>query len=269
SARPSEPDAHQVGTPDTRDTDHVQDVRLARRSGADVHAVQLMNHLRHRGPAADDQHRAARMLAQHAGRRGPCVASAEQLRRAAQALRQGRRGLLGAPVVARIDRLEPAGGTGVAEHLRQTLRALLALGRAARVSVEETTATIAVMLRVVPPPRALLVCQDAAVRQQLERRITPDMLDYESLADEHEGLRRFDGEFFPVVVTDSLQMVRQLRARTAVRTPFVLYVAELDDAAEREAGLAAGADDCLARRASERELDARLGAARRIAELES
>jgi len=141
--------------------------------------------------------------------------------------------------------------------------------RAARASVEETTATIAVMLRVVPPPRALLVCQDAAVRQQLERRITPDMLDYESLADDHEGLRRFDGEFFPVVVTDSLQLVRQLRARTAVRTPFVLYVAELDDAAEREAGLAAGADDCLARRASERELDARLGAARRIAELES
>src|SRR2546423_1668284 len=82
-------------------------------------------------------------------------------------------------------------------------------------------------------------------------------------------MRRFDAEFFPVVVTDSLQMVRQLRARTAVRTPFVLYVAELDDAAEREAGLAAGADDCLARRASERELDARLGAARRIAELES
>src|SRR5438067_4934459 len=141
--------------------------------------------------------------------------------------------------------------------------------RAARVSVEETTATIAVMLRVVPPPRALLVCQDAAVRQQLERRITPDMLDYESLADENEGLRRFDREFFPVVVTDSLQMVRQLRARTAVRTPFVLYVAELDEAAEREAGLAAGADECLARRASERELDARLGAARRIAELES
>src|SRR5260221_1023408 len=64
-------------------------------------------------------------------------------------------------------------------------------------------------------------------------------------------------------------MVRRLRARTAVRVQFVVYVAELDDAAEREAGLDAGADDCVARRASERELDARLGAARRIAELES
>ncbi len=141
--------------------------------------------------------------------------------------------------------------------------------RAARATVEETTATIAVMLRVVPPPRALLVCQDAVMRQQLERRITADMLDYESLADEHEALRRFDSEFCPVVVTDSLELVRQLRARAGVRVPFVVYVAELDDAAEREAGLAAGADDCVARRASERELDARLGAARRIAELES
>jgi len=141
--------------------------------------------------------------------------------------------------------------------------------RAARATVEETTATIAVMLRVVPPPRALLVCQDAVMRQQLERRITADMFNYESLADDHEALRRFDSEFCPVVVTDSLEMVRQLRARPAVRVPFVVYVAELDDAAEREAGLAAGADDCLARRASERELDARLGAARRIAELES
>ena len=141
--------------------------------------------------------------------------------------------------------------------------------RAARATVEETTATIAVMLRVVPPPRALLVCQDPVVRQQLERRITADMLDYESLADEHEALRRFDSEFCPVVVTDSLELVRQLRARAGVRVPFVVYVAELDDAAEREAGLAAGADDCVARRASERELDARLGAARRIAELES
>ena len=90
--------------------------------------------------------------------------------------------------------------------------------RAARATVDETTATIAVMLRVVPPPRALLVCQDAVVRQQLERRITADMFDYESLADEHEALRRFDSEFCPVVVTDSLEMVRQLRARPATAT---------------------------------------------------
>ncbi len=141
--------------------------------------------------------------------------------------------------------------------------------RAAQATLEETTATLAVMLRVMPPPRALLVSQDAQLRAQLEQRITPDMLDYEALADDQEAMRGFESEFRSVVVTDSLEMVRRLRARPAVRAPFILYVAELDDAAEREAGLAAGADDCVARRASARELDARLTAARRIAELES
>ena len=72
-----------------------------------------------------------------------------------------------------------------------------------------------------------------------------------------------------MVITDSLEMVRRLRAQPARRSPFVVYVAELDNAAEREAGLAAGADDCVGRRVSARELDARIGAAKRIAELES
>jgi len=141
--------------------------------------------------------------------------------------------------------------------------------RAEGATPEETTATLAVMLRVVPPARALLVFQDAPLLQLVERRITADMFDHESCADEHDALRRFDSNFAPVVVTDSLELVRKLRARPLVRTPFVLCVTELDDAAEREAALAAGADDCVGRRASERELDARLGAARRIAELES
>src|SRR6185312_17435818 len=53
------------------------------------------------------------------------------------------------------------------------------------------------------------------------------------------------------------------------RPPYVVYVAPLDEPREREAGLVAGADDCVGRRVSERELHARIGAARRIAELES
>lgn len=136
-------------------------------------------------------------------------------------------------------------------------------------NTEETTASIAVMLRVVPPPRALLVLLDPVLRQQIERRITSDLLDFESVADEGEGLRRFIAEFRPVVVTDSLEMVRKLRSRSAERAPFILFISELDESQEREAGLAAGADECIGRRAAERELDARLSTARRIAELET
>jgi two-component system cell cycle response regulator len=143
--------------------------------------------------------------------------------------------------------------------------------RAQRLPVthEETTASIGVMLRVVPPPKAMLMCERAALRALLERRIAAALLDCAAVADEHEALHRCTGEYPAVVVTDSLQLVRRLRARATHRAPFVLYVAELDQAADRAAGLAAGADECVARGVSERELDARLAAARRIAELET
>ena len=134
---------------------------------------------------------------------------------------------------------------------------------------EGTAATVAVMMRVLPPLKALLAFQDPPLRQQMERRIAPEALDFESVANEQEALLRFSDELHPIVLTDSPELVRKLRARTSARVPFILYVAELDEVAEREAGLIAGADDCVGRRVSDRELDARIKAARRIAELES
>jgi two-component system cell cycle response regulator len=134
---------------------------------------------------------------------------------------------------------------------------------------EGTTATVAVMVRTLRPPKALLVFLDSALRQHMERRITPDVLDFESVADEEEAVRRFGAEFRPVVLTDSQELIRKLRSRSEARAPFIVYVAEMDEAADREAGLAAGADDCVGRRVSDRELDARIRGARRIAELES
>jgi len=133
----------------------------------------------------------------------------------------------------------------------------------------ETTGTIAVMLRVMPPPKALVVCQDAQLRQQIEARITADLLDVQLATNEQEAQQLIEAEFRAVIVTDSLEVVRKLRAPPDKRPPFILYVAQRDGPAEREAGLAAGADDCVGRRVSERELDARLAVARRVAELES
>ena len=134
---------------------------------------------------------------------------------------------------------------------------------------EETTASIAVMLRVVPPPRALLMCREASLRRQLEQRIAAGMLECEALEDETEALHRCLSEHRAVVITDSLDLIQRLRARAMQPPPFVLYVAEQDQPAERAAGLRAGADECVGRHAAERELDARLACARRIAELES
>ena len=134
---------------------------------------------------------------------------------------------------------------------------------------EDTSATIAVMLRVLPPPRAMLVFEDAVLLNHFESMIAADVLDAEAVADELEAVRLFGAEFYPVIITDSQELIRKIRARQTNRAPYILYVAELDEDHEREAGLIAGADDCIARRARERELLARIGAARRIAELEA
>jgi two-component system, cell cycle response regulator len=126
---------------------------------------------------------------------------------------------------------------------------------------DDTAATIAVMLRVLPPPRALL--------NQLEDLITGDVLDIESISDELEAVNAFTAEFRPVILTDNLELIRKVRARQTNRAAYILYVAELDEGMERETGLIAGADDCIGRRSPERELHARIGAAKRIAELEA
>ncbi len=134
---------------------------------------------------------------------------------------------------------------------------------------EDTSATIAVMLRVLPPPRALLVFEDAVLLDHIESTIAADVLDGEAVSDELEAVRLFGAEFYPVIITDNMELIRKIRARQTNRAPYILYVAELDEGRERELGLVAGADDCIGRRAPERELQARIGAARRIAELEA
>jgi two-component system cell cycle response regulator len=134
---------------------------------------------------------------------------------------------------------------------------------------EDTSATIAVMLRVLPPPRALLVFENDVIVAQLEDLITSDIFELEVIPDEFDAVNAFVEEFRPVIITDNLELIRKVRSRQSNRAPYILYVAELDDGLEREVGLIAGADDCIGRRSPERELHARIAAARRIAELET
>jgi two-component system, cell cycle response regulator len=134
---------------------------------------------------------------------------------------------------------------------------------------EDTSATIAVLLRMLPPPRALLVFEDQVLMDQLDSKIAEDLLDGQTLSDDNEALRLFAEEFFPLVLTDSLELIRRIRGRQSDRAPFILYVSELDEGIEREAGLMAGADECVGRRAPDRELHARISTGRRITELEA
>jgi two-component system, cell cycle response regulator len=134
---------------------------------------------------------------------------------------------------------------------------------------DDTSSTIAVMLRCLPPPRALLAIGDRVLCSQIQGRVAPDLLDFEVAADDVAAVDLYRAEFRPVVLTDSLEVIRSLRSVQADRVPFILYISELDEGSEREVGLIAGADDCIGRRSPESELRARVGAARRIAELEA
>jgi diguanylate cyclase (GGDEF)-like protein len=125
------------------------------------------------------------------------------------------------------------------------------------------------MLRVLPPPKALLAFQDSLLQQQVERRIPPDVFEVEAVDSDIEALDRLASAFRPVIFTDSLELIRSVRARPVSRPPFIIYVAELDEGPDREAGLTAGADECVGRRAPDREVDARISAARRITELDA
>ena len=157
----------------------------------------------------------------------------------------------------------PAGG-----HTTVIQRILERRSDSRTTTEEGTTATMAVMVRVLPPPKALLVFHNAKNVKEFERHIAPGVLDYEALTDEREAMRRLEGEFRPIIVTDSPEFVRRLKSPRAARTPFVVYVSALDVPEEREAGFAAGADECVGRGAGEREFAARISMAKHVAELE-
>lgn len=134
---------------------------------------------------------------------------------------------------------------------------------------EGTTATVAVMVRVLPPPKALLHFEDATLLAHTERRVGPELLEMESVSDELEALKRLTAEFRPVILTDNPEFLRKLKSKQASRTPYILYVSDANDALDREAGIRAGADDCVERRVTDEEFNARLRSARRVAELEA
>lgn len=104
---------------------------------------------------------------------------------------------------------------------------------------------------------------------RLERALVGALVATEAVGDEAEAVRRLDVEPCHILITDSHNLTRRVRALRAERNPVVLFVLEHDDPADRQAALNAGADDCFGHRIHEEELHARIGLARRIAELET
>ncbi len=133
----------------------------------------------------------------------------------------------------------------------------------------DTTATIAVMLRTLPPPRLVLAVEGGGLRRQLADQLAGELVEVVETGDDAEAARLIDEEGCHILVTDSLEITRRVRSIRRERNPVVLFVLEIDDDHERARALGAGADDCLPRRAQLEEVHARVALARRIAELET
>lgn len=158
---------------------------------------------------------------------------------------------------------------GSGGHTTVIRRVLERRGQPLEGQYPDTAATIAVMLRVLPPPRLLLAVSDSAARKRLERALTGAVVALETADDEAEALARIGAEPCHILITDSHALTRWVRELRAERNPVVLFMLDFDDPAERQTAINAGADDCFGHRINEEELHARVGLARRIAELET
>ncbi|HZO22168.1 MAG TPA: diguanylate cyclase, partial [Steroidobacteraceae bacterium] len=128
---------------------------------------------------------------------------------------------------------------------------------------------LSLMRRALPPTRALLALAPGTSRGKLRETLWADLLEIELVSDRREALSRLARDFYPIVLTDSLELIRALRHRRSRCSAVLIYFSARSDSADRAAGIRAGADDCIGNDASEEELHARITAARRVAELES
>jgi len=137
-------------------------------------------------------------------------------------------------------------------------------------NLRDTTANLAVMVRLMPPPRLLLVLAEASLRDAFSHRLNSALLEVDAVADDETAIAMLELDPCHILVTDSLDLVRRIPAHPDERHPVVLVLIDKgDDETQRVQAVQAGADDCIARDVREEELRGRIGLARRIAELET
>lgn len=122
----------------------------------------------------------------------------------------------------------------------------------------------------------LLVEDDEIVCARLEAVLARAQFDVQSVASAADAREMMNAVVFPIVIIDRLlgdgdgiSLIGELRKCYAQHRVFLMLFSSLDSESERRAGIAAGADDYLSKRASDQELLARLAAARASVKLRS
>ena len=162
--------------------------------------------------------------------------------------------------------LEPAGADSPTQLVRQILRQRGPVSHPIN-GDEGMAATVSVMLRVQPPPCALLMI-GTALYERFRSALHAAGFDVTAESTQDEAAKVMDARHHALAVTDRVELLHSLRT---LRTDRLLQIIQitLDRNGEAEAAIRAGADECLDVNASETLLQARFSSARRMADLES
>lgn len=142
-------------------------------------------------------------------------------------------------------------------------------------SEDADATTLTLQLTTIDQCKLLVVDDDPLVRGRLEIVLGMQDFDVASVASGAEALARLEREPFPLLLTDwrmpdmdGLALCAAIRAGRFGGHVYTLLFTILDSDRDLLAGLAAGADDFVSKRASDAELIARLNTGRRIVSLE-
>jgi two-component system, cell cycle response regulator len=134
------------------------------------------------------------------------------------------------------------------------------------VAVEaDMTGTVAVMIRLQPPPRALVCVADPAQEIRFAEVFQSAMFEADVILGEEDAYAAMQGQFRKLAITDSVQLIAQLRP---LRFKDYLHILFVGSEAREAAAFKAGADDCISPQSSSEALVARLRNVRRICDLE-
>jgi len=123
-------------------------------------------------------------------------------------------------------------------------------------------------------PCVLVVEDDPLTQARLELLIEATGLAVVSVPSAEQARAALRAVFFPIVIVDrmledgdGIALCDEVRRQRLQSRVFLIVLSALDSATDMAAGLAAGADEYLSKRATDDELLAKLGTARRIVSL--
>jgi diguanylate cyclase (GGDEF)-like protein len=130
----------------------------------------------------------------------------------------------------------------------------------------DVTGTLAVMVRLQAPPQALVCVADPTLEARLAEALEERTLfEANIIADEVNAHAAMRTQLRKLVITDSLHLIRRLRALDFKGYLHILFVGS---SSSEIAALGRGADDCFSPQTSNAALVARLRGFRRICDLE-